>query len=239
MTFAASSKNIDVIIGGHNDTIAHPQIVLRNSEKNQVIIANAAQGGSIFGNLNFGFNEQRQMHSFSCKNFIPGATGAIVFLCRVSKACRVTKKEIFNSQYSILNSNTQYSITCCAIKIDHRKSPSTKHYKTKEFVVIGDIVFSNCCNPQSNIRNPKRYPIIGIPDLLSHRSGMTVKKCFVAMKNLRPSWTVIPDPIGNPRLRSTYLYNEENFCNRDKKCLCRKLAIGRHPDRSESRTSTT
>jgi len=71
--FAASSKNIDVIIGGHNDTITHPQIVLRNSEKNQVIIANAAQGGSIFGNLNFGFNEQGQMHSFSCKNFIPGA----------------------------------------------------------------------------------------------------------------------------------------------------------------------
>lgn len=71
--FAASSKNIDVIIGGHNNTIAQPQIVLRNSEKNQVIIANAAHGGSIIGSLNFGFNEQRQMHLFTCKNFIPGA----------------------------------------------------------------------------------------------------------------------------------------------------------------------
>jgi len=71
--FAASSKNIDVIIGGHNNTIAHPQIVARNSEKNQVIIANAAQGGSIIGSLNFGFNEQRQMHLFACKNFIPGS----------------------------------------------------------------------------------------------------------------------------------------------------------------------
>src|SRR6185436_16703785 len=86
-----------------------------------------------------------------------------------------------------------------------RESPSTEYLliQRREFVVIGDIVFSNCCNPQSNIRNPKRYPIIGIPDLLSHRSGMTVKKCFVAMKTLRPSRTVIPDPIGNPRLRST------------------------------------
>jgi hypothetical protein len=84
-------------------------------------------------------------------------------------------------------------------------------YTTKRIFYHRRHCISNCCNPQSNIRNPKRYPIIGIPDLLSHRSGMTVKKCFVAYEKPRPSWTVIPDPIGNPRLRSTYLYNEENF----------------------------
>jgi 5'-nucleotidase len=69
---AASSKNIDVIIGGHNKAIVHPQMVLRNREKSQVIIANAAYGGSIIGKLNFTFNQEKKMQLFACKNFIPG-----------------------------------------------------------------------------------------------------------------------------------------------------------------------
>lgn len=70
--FATSSKNIDVIISGHNKTIAHPQIILKNSQKNQVIIGNAGYGGSVVGKLNFTFNENRKMQLFTCKNFIPG-----------------------------------------------------------------------------------------------------------------------------------------------------------------------
>jgi 5'-nucleotidase len=70
---AAISDSIDVIISSHNKTVAAPQMVLRNKQKNQVIIANAGYGGSIIGKLNFTFNEERKMQTFECKNFIPGA----------------------------------------------------------------------------------------------------------------------------------------------------------------------
>jgi 5'-nucleotidase len=74
--FAAASKNIDVIIGGHNNGIAHPQMALRNSEKSQVIVGNAAYGGSVLGKLQFTFNEQKEMQLFTCRNFSPGATNS-------------------------------------------------------------------------------------------------------------------------------------------------------------------
>ena len=85
--FAASSKNIDVIIGGHNNAIAHPQMALRNSQKSQVIIGNAAYGGSILGKLQFSFNEQKEMRLFTCKNFIPGAMSNSSFYPDYKQLC--------------------------------------------------------------------------------------------------------------------------------------------------------
>jgi 5'-nucleotidase len=86
-TFAMLSKNIDVIISGHNNAIAHPQFVLRNSQKSQVVIGNAAYGGSILGKLNFTFNEQKAMQLFTCKNFVPGATSNYSFYSHYKQLC--------------------------------------------------------------------------------------------------------------------------------------------------------
>jgi 5'-nucleotidase len=70
--FAAISNTIDVIISSHNNTVVPPQMICRNKQKNQVVIANAGYGGSIIGKLNFTFNSERKLQKFECKNFIPG-----------------------------------------------------------------------------------------------------------------------------------------------------------------------
>lgn len=71
--FAAASENIDVIISGHNKNSIHPQMILRNKQKSQVIVSNAGYGGSILGKLNLTFDKERKLHQFQCRNFIPGA----------------------------------------------------------------------------------------------------------------------------------------------------------------------
>lgn len=70
--FAAASTNIDVIIGGHNTDIYHPQVIAKNSTKQQVVISNGGYGGSIVGSLHFTFNEEKNLQAFNCKNYIPG-----------------------------------------------------------------------------------------------------------------------------------------------------------------------
>ena len=86
-SFARLSKNIDLIIGGHNNEIVHPQIALQNSKKTQVIVGNAGYGGSILGKLNFAFNDQKQMQGFACKNFIPGGVANSSFYSNYKQLC--------------------------------------------------------------------------------------------------------------------------------------------------------
>ena len=77
--FAAASNHIDVIIGAHNRAIMPPQLVMRNKQKHQVIIANPGTGGSVIGKLNFAFNNERKLQSFECKNYIPGSPAGASF----------------------------------------------------------------------------------------------------------------------------------------------------------------
>lgn len=84
-TFAAASQNIDVIVGGHDKNIAHPQVVLCNGEKKQVIISTGGYGGSILGTLTFGFNADRAVQTFDCKNHVPGSGAGTTFYENYSK----------------------------------------------------------------------------------------------------------------------------------------------------------
>jgi 5'-nucleotidase len=77
--FAAASENIDIIAGGHDKNIAHPQLVLQNRQKKQVIISTGGYGGSILGSLTFGFDENRALQTFNCKNYVPGSGAGTSF----------------------------------------------------------------------------------------------------------------------------------------------------------------
>ena len=70
--FAVASENIDLIISGHTNEIMNSQRVLRNNEKQQVIISHAGWGGLMMGKLSFTFDENRRQHFFDSKNYIPG-----------------------------------------------------------------------------------------------------------------------------------------------------------------------
>jgi 5'-nucleotidase len=76
---AAISNSIDLIISSHNSTVVPPQMICRNKQKNQVVIANAGYGGSIIGKLNFTYNGERKLQTFDCKNFIPGIPASTSF----------------------------------------------------------------------------------------------------------------------------------------------------------------
>lgn len=77
--FAIQSENIDVIIGGNEKAVMHPQLVLKNKEKKQVIVSTGGFGGSILGTLTFSFNKDRGLQNFNCKNYIPGTVAGSSF----------------------------------------------------------------------------------------------------------------------------------------------------------------
>jgi len=84
-TFAAASKGIDIIIGGNNKAIKHPQVVLRNNQKKQVIVSTGGYGGSILGTVTFGFNETKALQTFNCKNYVPGSAAGSTFFNNCQK----------------------------------------------------------------------------------------------------------------------------------------------------------
>ncbi len=77
--FAAASENIDIIIGGHDKTVVHPQLIIRNNEKKQVVLSNGGFGGAVLGTVTFGFNDKRGLQTFNCKNYVPGTNAGSSF----------------------------------------------------------------------------------------------------------------------------------------------------------------
>jgi 5'-nucleotidase len=83
--FAAASEGIDIIIGGNDKAITHPQMVFRNSQNKQVVLSTGGYGGSILGSVTFGFNETRQLQSFNSKNYVPGSDAGSSFFNNLQK----------------------------------------------------------------------------------------------------------------------------------------------------------
>ncbi len=77
--FAAASENIDIIIGGHDKAIAHPQLIAKNNEKKQVVVSNGGYGGSVMGTVTFGFDKDNTLQTFNSKNYIPGSIAGSSF----------------------------------------------------------------------------------------------------------------------------------------------------------------
>jgi 5'-nucleotidase len=82
---ATASENIDVIIGGNSTAIAHPQVILSNNAKQQVVVSTGGYGGSILGTLSFGFNQNMAMQAFNCKNHVPGSAAGSSFYSNYTK----------------------------------------------------------------------------------------------------------------------------------------------------------
>jgi 5'-nucleotidase len=72
LEFAKLSSDIDLIISGHNDEIMPEVKVLRNRDKNEVIISHAASHGLLMKQFSFGFNAKKEKNSLSFRNFLPG-----------------------------------------------------------------------------------------------------------------------------------------------------------------------
>lgn len=72
--FAAATENIDIIIAGNDIGVVNPQLILKNNEKKQVVLSTGGYGGAVLGAVTFGFNSDRGLQTFNCKNYVPGAT---------------------------------------------------------------------------------------------------------------------------------------------------------------------
>ena len=70
--FAVESENIDLIISGHNNDIMNSQVIVRNKDKQQVIISHAGWGGLMMGKLSFTFDKNRKQNFFNSRSYIPG-----------------------------------------------------------------------------------------------------------------------------------------------------------------------
>lgn len=69
---AAQSQNIDFIIGGNNNKLISNAMVLKNSLKHEVILAQTAWNGMMMGRTIVHFDSDRQKIGLSAKHFIPG-----------------------------------------------------------------------------------------------------------------------------------------------------------------------
>ena len=71
--FAANSKYIDVIIGGHGKTMCLEPLISRNKIGEEIFISQAGWDGLMLRKLSFTFNENGKS-KFDVNNFIPGVT---------------------------------------------------------------------------------------------------------------------------------------------------------------------
>ena len=69
---AAHSENIDIIIGGNNDKLLSNAMVLKNSRKHEVILAQTAWNGMMMGRMIVQFDSDKQKIGLSANHFIPG-----------------------------------------------------------------------------------------------------------------------------------------------------------------------
>ena len=69
---AEQSENIDMIIGGQNRKLFSNTTVLRNKLKHEIIVAQTAWDGLMFGRVVFGFGNENQRNGIRAKHFMPG-----------------------------------------------------------------------------------------------------------------------------------------------------------------------
>lgn len=72
LAFAAQSKDIDFIAGGQGERILSGAQILKNSEKNQVILSHSANHGIAIGISKFGFNSEGKFNDFHHKYMVAG-----------------------------------------------------------------------------------------------------------------------------------------------------------------------
>lgn len=68
--FACASENIDIIIGGHKQDLIVAPKVLKNKNKEEVILSHGGWGGLISRRLSVTFSVG-QKHLFECKSYVP------------------------------------------------------------------------------------------------------------------------------------------------------------------------
>jgi 5'-nucleotidase len=69
---AEQSENIDMIIGGQNRKLFSNTTVLGNKLKHEIIVAQTAWDGLMFGRVIFGFGDEKQRNGIRAKHFMPG-----------------------------------------------------------------------------------------------------------------------------------------------------------------------
>ena len=65
---AASTKNIDIILGGHTHTFMKQPDLVENLSGEQVIISQAGWGGILLGHINIHFEKNRKRKCITCNN---------------------------------------------------------------------------------------------------------------------------------------------------------------------------
>ncbi|POY34644.1 hypothetical protein C3K47_19200 [Solitalea longa] len=68
---ALESENIDIIIGGHGENKQLNALVLRNKLKQEVIIRQGAENGSMLGKMTFDHNDQKEFRAMEFRKFRP------------------------------------------------------------------------------------------------------------------------------------------------------------------------
>lgn len=69
---AKHSRAIDLVISGHKDTLRPEILVIRNSNKEEVLVSQAGVGGFVVKEINIRFNEARQKENIAYRNLVPG-----------------------------------------------------------------------------------------------------------------------------------------------------------------------
>jgi 5'-nucleotidase len=65
---AAQSKDIDLILGGHTHTFMESPVIVKNLEKQPVVINQVGWGGLILGRLNIDLDPTRRRRCITCEN---------------------------------------------------------------------------------------------------------------------------------------------------------------------------
>ena len=76
--FAFASESIDIIISGHNQDLIGAPKVLKNKNKEEVILSHGGWGGLISRQLSVTFSAG-QRHLFQCKSYVPAINGEELF----------------------------------------------------------------------------------------------------------------------------------------------------------------
>jgi len=69
---AASSANVDLIIGGHTHTFLNEPVIVKNAEGNATIVNQVGWAGIMLGRLDIQFEWNRKNNCTSCKNLFIG-----------------------------------------------------------------------------------------------------------------------------------------------------------------------
>jgi len=71
-TLAEESEHIDMIISGHNRELMSGQLIMRNKNKHEIIISQAAWNGLMIGKTVFSFDNGKQKLNIDARYLMPG-----------------------------------------------------------------------------------------------------------------------------------------------------------------------